>query len=106
MMLSLAKLKYGSRSEDGRVIAQWNDVLGRSWFEAENAKYHLQGYAVAQGFDGWVVYFGYKIHAPLEMSEISLAARSADSFVPLTEKAAPHDHPAPTTATSPSPSCP
>jgi hypothetical protein len=81
-MLFLAKLEYSKRKNDGRIASRWKDALGRDWFEAENEKYHVQGYALAQGFDGWFVYFGYKVTEPPDMSEISLAARSADSFIP------------------------
>jgi len=83
MLLFLAKLEYSKRKNDGRIASRWTDALGREWFEAENDKYHVQGYALAQGFDGWFVYFGYKVTEPPDMSEISLAARSADSFVPM-----------------------
>lgn len=83
LMLYLAKLEYTKRANDGRIASRWTDALGREWFEAENDKYHVQGYALAQGFEGWFVYFGYKVTEPPDMSEISLAARSADSFVPM-----------------------
>jgi hypothetical protein len=83
MMLFLAKCEYSRRSTDGRLASRWTDEMGREWFVAENDKYHVQGYAVAQGFEGWFVYFGYKVTEPPDMSEISLAARSADSFVPM-----------------------
>jgi hypothetical protein len=83
LLLFLAKQQYTSRSTDGRIIAEWKDELGRSWLEAENNKYHVQGYALAQGFEGWFVYFGYKNDQPPEMSEITLAARSVETFVPL-----------------------
>jgi len=83
MMLFLAQCEYAKRSNDGRLASRWTDALGRDWFVAENEKYHVQGYAVAQGFEGWFVYFGYKVTEPPDMSEISLAARSADSFIPL-----------------------
>lgn len=83
MLLFIAKLEYSKRKNDGRIASRWTDALGREWFEAENDKYHVQGYALAQGFDGWFVYFGYKVTEPPDMAEISLAARSADSFVPM-----------------------
>ena len=66
-----------------RLINEWTDELGRNWFEVENNKYHVRGYALAQGFEAWIVYFGYKLNYPPDLGEISLAARAADTFVPL-----------------------
>ncbi len=78
----LAKQEYARRASDGKVLAEWDDDLGRHWLEGENAKYHLRGYVITRGFDGWAVYLGYKITEPPEMSEISLASRATDTFVP------------------------
>jgi hypothetical protein len=82
-VLWIAKHKYAEQSSDGKVINEWTDELGRSWFEVENSKYHVRGYALAQGFEAWIVYFGYKLNYPPDLGEISLAARAADTFVPL-----------------------
>jgi hypothetical protein len=103
MLLFIAKLEYAKRKNDGRIASRWTDALGREWFEAENDKYHVQGYALAQGFDGWFVYFGYKVTEPPDMSEISLAARSADSFVPTIASSAGSPETAPSTRTAGSP---
>ncbi len=78
----IAKREYTKKSNDGRIIAEWTDELGRPWFEAENDKYHVRGYIVAKGFEAWVVYFGYKSKLPPEPAEIALASRSADTIVP------------------------
>lgn len=89
-ILWLAKGEYAKRGTgggEGRLIRQWTDALGRSCFEAENAKYHVHGYCLAQGFEAWIVYFGYRTNQPPDPAEISLAARCADTFVPLTGKA-------------------
>lgn len=105
VMVYLARLEYTKRSDDGRLLARWTDDLGRSWFAAENRLYHVQGYAVAQGFTGWFVYFGYKVRAPLEVSEIGQAARSLDTFVPLTAESKvvkrPQSRPSATTQPAP-----
>jgi hypothetical protein len=82
-VLWLAKKEYAKRSDDGKAMAQWTDEFGRKWFEAQNKRYHVRGYALAQGFDAWIVYFGYRLDRPPHPTEISLAARCADTFVPL-----------------------
>jgi hypothetical protein len=81
-ILWLAKKEYTNKSTDGREIAQWTDAVGRRWFEAENNKYHVQGYVIARGFSAWVVYFGYKTAYPPDFAEMSLAARAAEMVVP------------------------
>lgn len=81
----LAKREYAKQAEDGRVIDEWVDELGRSWFEAENNKYHVRGYVVVKGFSAWITYFGYRTQYPPEVSEIALAARAAESAAPLTD---------------------
>lgn len=83
-----AKKQYAQNRDDGKVLNEWVDGLGRSWFEAENDKYHLRGYVVVKGFEAWVVYFGYRTHYPPDVAEISLAARSAETAVPLVDEAA------------------
>ncbi len=82
-MLWLAKAKYSGKTADGRLTAEWTDTLGREWFEGANAKYHVRGYAVTSGFDAWVVYTGYRLRGTPDPVELSLAARSMDSVVPL-----------------------
>lgn len=79
----LAKQEYAKSGREGKVIGEWTDGLGRSWFEAENEKYHVRGYVVVQGFSAWIVYFGYRTHYPPDLAEISLAARSAETAVPF-----------------------
>jgi len=82
MLVWLAKQEYSKKADDGKVLKEWEDDLGRSWFEAENSKYHVRGYAMTQGFEAWIIYFGYRTHYPPDPGEISLAARSVDSIVP------------------------
>src|SRR5688500_13568869 len=36
MLLWLAKREYAKANNDGKVIGEWKDEVGRSWFEAEN----------------------------------------------------------------------
>jgi hypothetical protein len=91
----LAKHEYAKKSNNGKVLGEWVDALGRSWFEAENDKYHVRGYVVVEGFDAWVVFFGYRANYPPDLAEISLAARSAETAVPrLDASAAPTTQPA------------
>ena len=85
----LAKQEYAKKAHSGKVLDEWTDVLGRSWFEAENDEYHVRGYVVVNGFNAWVVYFGYRTHYPPDLAEISLAARSAESAVPMQDDATP-----------------
>ena len=90
-VLWLAKGEYAKKSKgggQGKLIRQWTDALGRSCFEAENERYHVHGYCLAQGFEAWIVYFGYRTNQPPDPIEIGLASRSADTFVPLTGKGA------------------
>ena len=80
MLLWLAKREY--KANDGKILSEWKDELGRPWFEAENAKYRVRGYVVVSGFQAWVIYFGHKIGFPPDPAELSLAARTADSIMP------------------------
>jgi hypothetical protein len=87
MLIWFARNEY-TRKQDvkdpgGHVIGQWTDALGRVWFEAENAKYHVKGYAMTRGFDSWIVYTGYRVKNKPNAMEINLAARAADSVAPL-----------------------
>lgn len=84
----LAKQEYAKKKQDGKVVSEWTDALGRSWFEAENDRYHVRGYVVVKGFNAWVVYFGYRVKYAMDVAEISLAARSVETAVPLMDDAA------------------
>jgi hypothetical protein len=81
-LLWFAKREYTKASEDGKLIAQWTDDLGREWFEAQNNKYHVQGFALVRGFNAWVVYFGSKTNYPPDVAELGLAARAVETFLP------------------------
>jgi hypothetical protein len=83
----LAKKQYSAKIQNGKVLDEWVDPLGRSWFEAQNEKYHLRGYVVVKGLNAWVVYFGYRVKYSPDLGEISLAARSAETAVPILEDA-------------------
>lgn len=83
----LAKVHYDQQENragkpQGQVLGEWTDSIGREWFEAENEKYHVKGYAVTCGFDAWIVYSGYHLKDPLNPAEIGMAARSMDSILP------------------------
>jgi hypothetical protein len=77
-----AKLEYAKQSKDGKVLSEWYDEVGRPWFEGENAKYHVRGYVVVDGFTAWIVYFGYKVNRPINTAELGLAARSVQTVIP------------------------
>jgi hypothetical protein len=81
-ILWLAKSQYTKRENDGRLLGRWSDALGREWFEAENDKFHVRGYAVTRGFDAWIVYCGYKRANPPTPWDMSLATRSAETMAP------------------------
>jgi hypothetical protein len=82
MLMWIAKREYTKKGNDGRILAEWTDELGRPWFDAENNKYRVRGYAIVSGFEAWVIYFGYKSKFPPDPAELSLAARSAETIVP------------------------
>jgi hypothetical protein len=81
-LIWFAKREYTKSSTDGKVIGQWTDEIGREWFEAENNKYHVRGYVMVRGFNAWMVYFGSKTGYPPDVAELSLAARSVETFFP------------------------
>jgi hypothetical protein len=82
-LIWFAKQEYAKSRKDGRLTTEWTDSIGRPWFEAENAKYHVRGYAVVKGLDAWIVYYGYKVgHAP-DPAEVSLAGRCLETILPV-----------------------
>ena len=81
-LIWFAKREYTKASDDGEMIGQWTDELGREWFEAQNNKYHVRGYAVVRGFNAWFVYFGSKTGYPPDVAELGLAARCVETFIP------------------------
>ena len=85
MVLWLARQEYLKKSEDGQLIGQWTDSFDRPWFEAANSKYHVWGYAIAEGYSAWIVYFGTKSGAAAEAKEFSAAARAAETIIPLAD---------------------
>ena len=82
MVIWLAKKEYTKRANDGRVIDQWDDDVGRTWFEGENNKYHVRGYVRVEGLGVWFVYYGHKAGTAPDPAEISLAARCVDTILP------------------------
>ena len=73
----------GKKTNNGRIIRQWHDDLGREWFEAENDKYHMTGYVMTRGFDAWINYCGYRMTEQMEPLEIQLGNKALDTVVPL-----------------------
>jgi len=81
-LLWFARQEYAKRSDDGKLLDQWTDSIGRNWFEAENKYYHVKGYAVVNGTDAWFVYYGYKLTKPASSDEIGLASKALDTIIP------------------------
>jgi hypothetical protein len=83
MIVWLAKQEYGKRGEEGQLLGEWTDQLGRPWFEAQNAKYHVRGYVITRGFDAWIIYCGYKrTDQPPSSAELGVASRALERVVP------------------------
>ena len=83
MLLWMARQQYANQGKSGTDLGQWEDALGRKWFEAETEKYHARGYVIVNGLDAWVVYSGFKIDTSPEPADIALAARCMDAIVPI-----------------------
>jgi hypothetical protein len=79
----LAKQEYAKKANGGRLIGEWTDPAGRHWFEAENDRYHVRGYAVVHRMEAWFVYCGYKTAAGIDPGEMNVAARCAETVLPL-----------------------
>ena len=87
MILWFAKTQYENQSRSdgkpmGTLLGQWTDSIGREWFEAQDNKYHVKGYAITNGFDAWIIYSGYRWRNGLNLPEIAMAERSMDSILP------------------------
>jgi hypothetical protein len=86
-ILWFAKTQYTNQDRTdgkpkGKLLGQWTDSIGREWFEAEDNKYHVKGYAITNGFDAWIIYSGYRWRNELNLPEIAAAQRSMDSILP------------------------
>ena len=81
-LIWLAKQEYTKKADDGKLLAEWTDAIGRPWFEAENNKYHVKGYVVTKGFEAWIVYSGYKIASPPVEDELRVALRAQETIIP------------------------
>jgi hypothetical protein len=81
-LIWFAKQEYCKRADDGKLIGEWTDGIGRPWFEAENNKYHVRGYVVTKGFEAWIVYCGYRTETPPSQDELRMAQRSAETIIP------------------------
>ena len=79
----LAKRVYLKRQAGaGKLLDEWTDSRNRRWFEAENDKYHVRGYAMTSGTHAWIVYTGWRtVSGPLP-GELSVAERSVQSILP------------------------
>jgi hypothetical protein len=98
-VLWFAKLEYSKKGTTGQALGEWTDSLGRPWFEAENEKYHVRGYAFTEGLNAWIVYYGYKTTRPPNAIELNLAARAVDTVVPQTAEQPAAKLPAPSVKT-------
>jgi len=84
----LARQSYAkdeSKAADGHLSGETTDSLGRCWFEGEDSRYHVMGYAMTRGCDAWIVYSGYRLGTKASAGDIALAAKAAQSVAPLTE---------------------
>lgn len=81
-----AKQEYSKRNDDGRVLAEWTDAIGRQWFEAENNKYHVRGFIILDGLNAWFIYSGYKTTQALNGPELTLAAKCVETITPHIQK--------------------
>jgi hypothetical protein len=88
-----AKQEYGKKADDGRILGEWTDSFGRSWFEVENKKYHVRGYVITRGLDAWIIYSGYRLTSTPETADIALAMRSAETVVPIANNPTPTTQP-------------
>lgn len=84
MLAWFARKEATKRLTNARILRQWTDSLGREWFEAEDARYHMTGYAMTNGFDAWINYSGYRVREPQEPGQIELAVKSLGTILPLT----------------------
>ncbi len=84
-LLWLAEQHFASRlGQGGHLLDKWTDIVGRSWFTAQNSQLHICGYVITEGAVAWIVYYGYKSAGELHPAEMSIAARSVQSVVPMT----------------------
>ncbi len=81
-LLWFAKGQYAKQSDDGRMLTQWVDELGRTWFEAETNKYRVRGFILTKGFEAWIVYNGFKTTVPTDEPELSMGARAMETIIP------------------------
>ena len=81
-LLWFAKGQYAKQSDDGRMLGQWVDELGRTWFEAETNKYRVRGFILTKGFEAWIVYNGFKTTVPTDVAELSMGARAMETIIP------------------------
>jgi hypothetical protein len=82
MITWLAQKEYSKKADDGKILGEWEDALGRPWFEAENTRYHVRGYVVTKGFEAWIIYCGYNREQPPSAAELGVAARALETIVP------------------------
>ena len=83
-LLWFAKSQYNGKSQDGgKMLGEWTDDFGRTWFEGANDKYHARGFIIVHGREAWIVYCGYKKIQPPDPAELTLAAKCLDTIVPI-----------------------
>ena len=71
------------RAKCGKLIRDWQDDVGRHWFEVEDQDFHLVGYLMVRGFDVWLNYRGYRLREPKDQEEIQLADRALGTVLPM-----------------------
>lgn len=82
-LVTLARLEYGKVKGENKVVGQWTDDLGREWFEGENARYHVRGYAVIGGLEAWIVYTSDRLGMTPDPRDQATAERSLQTVAPV-----------------------
>jgi hypothetical protein len=83
MLLWFAQREYAKRASDAKLLSNWTDDAGRQWFEAETVDYHIRGFLLTRGFEGWVFYTGFKVRKAPDDRELAVGARAVDTFAPM-----------------------
>lgn len=87
VLLWFAKSQYAQKEKPdqgrGRLLRQWIDRLNRHWFECENGRYHVRGYAMCQGLDNWIIYSGWRVRTPATPKELQTIQAAVESVAPV-----------------------
>lgn len=79
----LARQQYTSRPDGGKMVNQWTDAAGRSWFETAGKDYHARGYIISAGSSAWIAYCDYRTQFAPQPAELSIAEKTLDALRPI-----------------------